>query len=480
MKTKILFLLLAINMAVIGAFAQNNESLKLTWTGGSRSFGIITTEGEQYTVDWGDGSAVETQTGNGTTGGFQGVFHTYSDTNLYTVTITGVTEDCKLTHFRCKNQQVSSIDLSDIPNLRQLTCDSNQLSKLDLSKNPNLQYLYCSNNQLTHLDVSKNTNLIDFTCSYNQLSALDVSKNTELTWLVCFSNQLNALDVSKNTELTWLSCGANQLSVLDVSKNTKLQYLYCPYNQLSALDVSKNTNLKDLSCHWNKLSSLDVRNNPNLEYLACSSNQLPLTDLYAISEKIVNPENKWLGTQYLVTQTVNVGDMVDFSTQAMINGIPTVFTVTENGAPASVADYSINNGKIVFNAAGNYTVTMTNSAIVSHTNAPAQVIADFKAVNNLTYHSDYLNINNISALINSDGLLFMDKQKESAGFTVPKNSGTASIFAGSLWFGGINAATDTLHLAAERFQQVGNDFRQGAINFDISEKSLWKMGHGTN
>ena len=75
------------------------------------------------------------------------------------------------------------------------------------------------------------TALTKLLCKDNQLTSLDVSKNTALTDLNCFENQLTSLDVSKNTALTYLSCSGNQLKSLDLSKNTALFELYCDGNK---------------------------------------------------------------------------------------------------------------------------------------------------------------------------------------------------------------------------------------------------------
>ncbi len=160
----------------------------------------------------------------------------------------------------------SITDLSGIEYFTELThlwCRNNQLTTLDVSKNTKLTNLYCNNNQITTLDISKNTELTYLWCSINQLTALDVSKNTELIFLSFDNNQLTALDVSKNTKLTYLYCNRNQLTALDVSKNIKLIELSCNHNQLTALDVSKNTKLIELLCNHNQLTALNMKNGNN-------------------------------------------------------------------------------------------------------------------------------------------------------------------------------------------------------------------------
>jgi len=60
--------------------------------------------------------------------------------------------------------------------------------------------------------VSNNTSLKLFGCRNNQLTSLDVSKNTELTEFGCDKNRISRLDVSNNNMLDGLYCDFNILS----------------------------------------------------------------------------------------------------------------------------------------------------------------------------------------------------------------------------------------------------------------------------
>jgi hypothetical protein len=79
---------------------------------------------------------------------------------------------------------------------------------------------------------------------------------------------------------------------------------------------------------------------------------------------------------------------------------------------------------------------------------------------------DYLDGNNIKALIRNDGSHFLSKSPYAAAFEVPKNSGKASIYASAIWIGGwsLPEYQGTLHLAAMRFGQNGNDFWAGPVS----------------
>jgi len=134
---------------------------------------------------------------------------------------------------------------------------------------------------ITHLEL----------CGDTKMTNLDVSKNTELTYLGCINGQLTSLDISKNTKLTYLDCSYNQLTGLDIGKNTELAYLDCSHNQLTSLDISKNIALQILYYRSNKLAKLDVSNCAALTHLDCSDNQLTNDALDALFEMLYNNSN---------------------------------------------------------------------------------------------------------------------------------------------------------------------------------------------
>ncbi|MBR5081491.1 MAG: hypothetical protein IKX35_03500, partial [Bacteroidales bacterium] len=82
----------------------------------------------------------------------------------------------------------------------------------------------------------------------------------------------------------------------------------------------------------------------------------------------------------------------------------------------------------------------------------------------------HLEINNVFPTILGDGTCFVPQQydelngepKPCTTWEVPAGSGKETIFQHALWFGGLDAA-DSLHLAAYRFGQVGQDYWSGPL-----------------
>jgi len=470
------------------------------WPGWPDNQSIAASLGKEFTIDWGDGSPVETNVG---TGSLEFIRHSYSNSKKYTVTIKGKTEDCLFTklilrlpklfsldvskclsleylvcssgeletlnlsknkklvylccywnkfttlnvtnntnlkYFHCSYNRLNSLDVSKNMALEFLSCDGNYLTGLDVSNKPVLAELYCNNNKLKNLNISgcyalarvdcgenlfssldltSNYNLRDFGCNDNQLSSLDLTKNSKLRWLICSNNQLNNLDLTSNSKLKWLTCSDNQLCNLDLSNNLNLMELLCSNNQLNNIDLGKNTNLWRLDCSYNKLKNLntcyntalsllycnnnqinsfDLSNNHKLNALECennnlenlyinhklnlycNNNHLKLSNLYVISE-LIYPYTFCAGTQKLKVQKVGINEEVDFSSQKEFGGILTVFKIEKEGVPAQLSDYSVKGGIFTFHKTGNFTVTMTNQAILSFDDYPAVVIAEITVGN---------------------------------------------------------------------------------------------------
>ena len=358
-----IMLMIAGALAVcMSAFAQ--DKITLTWevqTGSlDKTFNIIATAGETFTVDWGNGTTTETGFGF-----IDFVYHTYSAAGTYNVTIAGNTPDCEFTWFRCDGQNLSNLDVSKATALTDLLCYDNSITALDINQNTELTRLECYDNSLTALDVSQNTKLKTLGCSNNSLTALDVSQNTELEQLSCYNNSITALDVSKNTELTSFSCDNNSLTALDVSQNTELTSFSCSDNSIAVLDLSGQNKLRYLECQNNRLTSLVVHQEAPLNYRAdISYNHLMLTDIYPIAVQSAGATTQLLGPQHLPIERRNLFENINFSSQAVIEGTNTDFTVAFNGNFAIPGThYSINAGVITFLKEGVFIIMMSNTKV---------------------------------------------------------------------------------------------------------------------
>ncbi|HCT35706.1 MAG TPA: hypothetical protein DF292_01560 [Firmicutes bacterium] len=229
----------------------------------------------------------------------------------------------------CYSNQLTSLNTSGCTALLTLGCGSNQLASIDVSGLTALLTLGCSSNPLNSLDVGGHVTLTILTCEYSQLTELKVSGCTALENLKCSSNRLTSLDVSGCTALVDLVCGYNPLAVLDVNGCTALVDLDCRFSKLTALDVSGCTALERLDCYVSELIALNVSGCTSLDYLCCSFNRLTFSTL-----PLFNGTYYWYSRQSELQigsgGKVVIGNEIDLSAEAVVNGVDTVFTWYRN------------------------------------------------------------------------------------------------------------------------------------------------------
>jgi len=104
--------------------------------------------------------------------------------------------------FICMKNKVSSVDLTELTNLQEISFFGNQwLTKIDLSKNSKLKSINFALNKLTNIDLSNNPNLSYIEISSNNLSSLDLSKNSKIESINVTGNpNLKCIKISKEQE----------------------------------------------------------------------------------------------------------------------------------------------------------------------------------------------------------------------------------------------------------------------------------------
>ena len=103
---------------------------------------------------------------------------------------------------------------------------------------------------------------------------------------------------------------------------------------------------------------------------------------------------------------------------------------------------------------------------VQGANKTTQTTGSMKTVEELCQPSkaqSYLSINNVRATILGGWDMWWDLN--TARYEVPKGSNKHSMFAGSLWLGGVDEGNQ-LKLAAMTYRQAGNDYWPGPLTSD--------------
>lgn len=180
----------------------------------------------------------------------------------------------KLTELRCNDCQLTSLNVSGLTELTTLSCEANNLTTLDISGLSKLTEVYCDRNKLTTLNVEGLNLLISLRCNDNQLTSLPVSEMPVIEVLTCGNNKFTELDVSMLNNLRMFSCGNCSLTDLNISGLTNLSNLECSNNQLTKLDISELSKLSFLACNDNQLTELEVGGLVELTELRCNNNQL--------------------------------------------------------------------------------------------------------------------------------------------------------------------------------------------------------------
>ncbi|KAA6334588.1 Internalin-J [termite gut metagenome] len=249
-----------------------------------------------------------------------------------------------VTYLSCRDNQITSLDLSQCAKLDTLYCYNNQIVSLNASGLP-LKLVSCYNNPITELNVSGCTNLVTLSfntanfpnnvieslniagtkltsLSYNggKLKSLDTSGCTALATLNCYTNQLTSLDITGCTALTSLNCYGNQLTSLNVAGYTALTTLSCYSNQLTSLDVTGCTVLNNIQCLRNKLQKLEGLSSALIQ-INCSENELTSLDVSQCSLiRLDCSKNPDLATLKIKTGTTFVAGIDYSGTKINSNG----------------------------------------------------------------------------------------------------------------------------------------------------------------
>lgn len=292
----------------------------------------------------------------------------------------------------CHVNNITSLILSNNTALTSLNCSSNPLTSLDVTKNTALTSLSCVNNSLSNLDVSKNTALITLSCSNNNLSNINLSANTVLTTLNIKDNALTNLNVTNNTALEALICDGNNLTHLDVDANTALTTLNCSSNSLTSLDVSNNTALSALTCNDNNLSNLILPNNPNLNKIYCQNNSLVSLDVSAI----INLKRfKCSGNNLKYLNLANGRNSILVDSDADFTNNPNLTCIQVDDAT-----YSDNNWPTLKDATASYNETCNPNVYIPDTNFKTALLNNYNIDLNSDNEISYTEAANFSSSLN--------------------------------------------------------------------------------
>ncbi|CAI2167046.1 15864_t:CDS:10 [Funneliformis geosporum] len=132
-------------------------------------------------------------------------------------------------------KNITKVTIRNCPKLKEVNInnfvDSQQL---EISECANLEMFRCGNNQLTELNLSQNKLLIEIVCAKNKLTQLTLPNQSDnLQKLICYENELTSLDFLK-------SCHLPKLESLVLNDNNfppqDLEF-FVPFRELKVLRI---------------------------------------------------------------------------------------------------------------------------------------------------------------------------------------------------------------------------------------------------
>ena len=365
MKHFRLLALLFLLAAVQSIKSQNLLATFTTTTTGQKfSVTMLTLYDTNIKVDWGTGTPEAISITTGTTKtvespnaltGASSVIKIYAD-DLYYLAIGG--------------RNITNIQFAPSTTFKQLIIEQNPITSLNVSMLPNLNFLVCSNTSISSIDLSQNPELVTFTMSgISNFSSIDLSSNTKLVNLDLNKTKITSLDLSHNTLLKSLSLSkesttsdADKFASLSLSGLTQLESLSCAFNKLTALDLSNSPNLKELVCVSNRLKSINLSSLvTELSEFQCENNALTFATLPRI-KKAANVGNFTYTPQDSLVIIPNNERVCDLSAEYSVTGN----NPAELGTTISTFDWrkvpttALVLGTDYTNANGVFTFTTTN------------------------------------------------------------------------------------------------------------------------
>ena len=204
-------------------------------------------------------------------------------TNLAISDVSPLSALKNLTKLEIRDTPLSSISLSDMPNLMHLDLLGNVLSEVSLSNMQNLTKVALQGNPLSEVSLSGLPNLMRLDLSGNVLSEVSLSDMQNLESLSFGGSTISKLSLSGLTNLTELSTSTafsgSTVSKLSVSGLTNLTELFLPSRSLSEVSLSNLPNLRHVRLSGNALSAIVLPDLPNLMYVYLEDNVLSAVDL---------------------------------------------------------------------------------------------------------------------------------------------------------------------------------------------------------
>lgn len=153
------------------------------------------------------------------------------------------------------NKIINIDEISYFKNLTYLKLQHHEITTLNTANLSKLSSIDVFYNKLTSVEV--NPVVTSLGCSFNNLSSLDISNLQNLKVLLCEFNPLSSLTIGSLPKLEDVYVKNNGLTSLDFSE-TGLQSLHCDNNPLTYLNVQNNWNMGSTSAYFTSTNTPDL------------------------------------------------------------------------------------------------------------------------------------------------------------------------------------------------------------------------------
>lgn len=169
--------------------------------------------------------------------------------------------------------------------------DGNDIEQITFNA-PDLDYLWLTGSQITSLDLSQMPKLRQLNIYDNALlEILNLSHNPELTYLdISFAEKIQNLDLSATPKLTTLKAAQTKLSTWDLSKVPLITELDLSMTKIQSLDLSALTRVQVIMLPKCELEHLTFPSAPDLKEVFINDNKLSADELNAIYKALPQRE----------------------------------------------------------------------------------------------------------------------------------------------------------------------------------------------
>jgi hypothetical protein len=264
------------------------------------------------------------------------------------------------------NNNISSLDLSNLPELEEVSCSSNLIVEVIANNCPSLTQLTCDHNAITNLNISDAIALEALDCSYNDLTSLNINGLWALEEVYVMHNYLTLFQTNTNTALGELDCKNNEITILDLSNNLNLWGLNCNNNQIAELDLRVNTALVSIYCDDNSLSSLNVSNGynnvmPNANFSAINNPDLTCISVDDPAWSTANWSHIDEGVGFSEDCTIGVTQIQETSISCYPNPVTNILTISlPNSVELAKIEIVDTSGKTVNTVSNQQSISFEN------------------------------------------------------------------------------------------------------------------------